>query len=187
MSVKKYISDYELVEKLNLGDIAAFDQIFEIYSKKLYLFIFKYLKHKEETEELIQDIFLKIWENRKGIKKDESLKSYLFTITYHNICHVFRKRQICLKIIEGIEKNNVHISNIEERLDYKIALSKVESFIEELPEKQKVIFVKSKQEGKSTREIAEEMKLTTGTVDNIIYISSKYIRKKLLALGYILM
>ncbi|MDR2910711.1 MAG: RNA polymerase sigma-70 factor [Bacteroidales bacterium] len=184
MSIKNNISDYELVEKLNSGDLVAFDQIFHLYSKRLYGFAFKYLKNKEESEELIQDVFLIIWETRKSIKKDESFKNYLFTITYHNIVHVFRRKQIGLKIIQRIEKNNVQLSNIEERLDYKIALNKVESLIEELPEKYRTIFIKNRKEGKSAREIAKEMNLTPGTVDNIICKNSKYIKNKLLAWGH---
>jgi RNA polymerase sigma-70 factor (family 1) len=181
MSATEYISDYELVEKLHLSDINAFDQIFKRYSGKLYGFTFRYLKSKEETEGLVQDVFLKIWENRKSIKKETSLKSYLFTITYHNICHVFRKRQIYLKIIERIDKNTVQLINLEEQIDYKSALRKIELLIDKLPEKQKTIFLKSRKEGKSTLEIAEEMHLAPGTIDNIISATIKYLRKKISA------
>lgn len=184
MSTKKYISDSELVERLHLSDMGAFDQIFDRYSEKLYGFTFKYLKSKEESEDIVHDVFLKIWENRKKIKKETSFKSYLFTITYHNICHVFRERQLNLKIIEGIERNTIHIPKIEEQIDYKSALGKIELLLEKLPEKHKIIFRKSRTEFKSTFEIAEEMKLAPGTVDNIISTTLKYLRKKLSAYDY---
>ena len=187
MATEKYISDSELVERLCLNDINAFDQIFDRYSEKLYGFTFKYLKSKEETEELIQDVFLKIWENRKNIRKDTSFKSYLFTITYHNICHVFRERQINLKFIEQIEQNTILIPNIEEQIDYQSALNKIELLIDKLPEKHKAIFIKSRREIKSTREIAEEMKLAPGTIDNIISATLKYLRKKLSTFEYIIL
>jgi RNA polymerase sigma-70 factor (family 1) len=184
MSAKENISDHELVEKLHFSSIDAFDKIFERYNEKLYGFTFKYLKSKEETEGLIQDVFLKIWENRKNIKNETSLKSYLFTITYHNICHIFRKRKINLKIIGKFVHNSILISDIENQIDYKSALSKIELLLEKLPENHKIIFNKSRKEGKSTREIAEEMKLAPGTVDNIISMTIKYLRKKLIAFDY---
>ena len=187
MITKKYISDPELVERLRLNDINAFDQIFDRYSEKLYGFTFKYLKSKEETEELIQDVFLKIWENRKNIRKDTSFKSYLFTITYHNICHVFRERQINLKFIEQIEQNTILIPNIEEQIDYKSVLNKIELLINKLPEKHRLIFIKSRKEIKSTREIAEEMKLAPGTIDNIISATLKYLRKNISTFEYIIL
>ena len=94
MPKKEIQKDYKLVERLCVGDVEAFDLIFEKYSRHLFGFALSYLKSKEETEELVQDVFLKIWENRKKLKKESSLKSYLFTITYHNICQIFRRRQV---------------------------------------------------------------------------------------------
>lgn len=85
MNLNKNISDAELVEKLRKGDIEAFDAVFDKYSDRLFGFALNYLKSKEEAEGLVQDVFLKIWENRKKLKKDASLKSYLFTISYHNM------------------------------------------------------------------------------------------------------
>ena len=102
MSTKPHVSDSELIERLCLSDIDAFDQIFDRYGGKLYGFTIRYLKSKEESEELVQDVFLKIWQNRKNLRKETYFKSYLFTITYHKICHILRKRHIHLEIIEKI-------------------------------------------------------------------------------------
>ncbi len=69
-----------------------FRSAFGNYAKRLYAFGFKYLRSKEDAEGLVQDVFLKIWENRKKLDKDSSFKSYLFTIAYNDICSIFRKR-----------------------------------------------------------------------------------------------
>jgi len=61
--VKVFQSDIELVERLQKGDIDAFDVLYDKYSGKLYAFGLKYLKSTDEAEELIQSIFLKLWEN----------------------------------------------------------------------------------------------------------------------------
>ncbi len=94
MSLNESSSDYELVDKLQKGDLEAFDLIFKKYGDRLFGFALKYLKSKEETKGLVQNVFLKIWENRKDLKKESSLKSYLFTIVYYNMCGLFRKKQI---------------------------------------------------------------------------------------------
>ena len=173
------LRDQELVERLQRGDLEAFDQIFERYSDRIFGFALNYLKSKEETEELIQDVFLKIWENRKRLKKESSLKSYLFTIAYHNICRLFRKKQIHDKFLEDKTTSENETLNLEEQLEYKATLEQVELLIEKLPEKQKAIFIKSRKEGKSTREIAEEMNLAPGTVDNHISAALKFLREKI--------
>lgn len=179
MAINEHTSDFELVEKLQKGDLEAFDRIFKKYGDRLFGFALSYLKSKEETEGLVQDVFLKIWENRKNLKRESSLKSYLFTIAYHDMCKLFRKKQIHEKFLEekGFSQNAT--INLEEQLEYKATHEQVDRLIEKLPEKQKIIFIKSRKEGKSTREIAEEMNLAPGTVDNHISSALKFLRKHL--------
>jgi len=179
MPINDNISDYELVRKLHEDDVEAFDQIFKRYGDRLYGFAFKYLKSKEETEGLVQDVFLKIWENRKKLKKESSLKSYLFTIAYHNICHLFRKKQIFLKYIEESKVVETKTIDLEKQLEYQATLSQVDKLIDQLPGKQKEVFIKSRKEGKSTSEIAKEMNLSPGTVDNYISTALKLLRKQI--------
>lgn len=177
MALNESSSDYELVEKLRKGDLESFDLIFKKYGDRLFGFALKYLKSKEETEGLVQDVFLKIWENRKNLKKESSLKSYLFTIAYHNMCKLFRKKQIHEKFKEEIGYTRIGSINLEDQLEYKSTLEQVDLLIEKLPDKQRVIFMKSRKEGKSTREIADEMNLAPGTVDNQISKALKFMRK----------
>ncbi len=172
-------SDYNLVEKLRKGDLEAFNQIFQKYGDRIFGFALKYLKSKEETEELVQDVFLKIWENRKKLKKESSLKSYLFMIAYHNMCKTFKKKQIHEKFKNEIENVSGKSVNLEDHMEYKSTLEQVDQLIEKLPEKQRIIFIKSRKEGKSTREIADEMNLAPGTIDNQISSALKFLRKNM--------
>lgn len=190
MTSNKNTSDNELVEKLRRGDLEAFNWVFEKYGDRLFGFALKYLKSKEATEELVQEIFLKVWLNRNSLKKDTSLKSYLFTISYHDICKFFRKKQQ-LEMLKGKIGSFSDISvDTEEQIDYHSTLEQIERLIEKLTPQQRIIFTKSRKEGKSTREIAEEMHLAPGTVDNHISAALKFLRKHIsdkdLALALIL-
>lgn len=176
MALNEHSSDFELMDKLRNGDVEAFDHVFKKYGDRLFGFALSYLKTKEDTEELVQDVFLKIWENRKNLKKESSLKSYLFTIAYHNMCRFFRKKQIHEKYKEEIGFTDSKTINIEEQLEYKATLDQVDQLIDKLPDNQRIIFIKSRKEGKSTREIAEEMNLSPGTVDNNISAALKFLR-----------
>jgi RNA polymerase sigma-70 factor (ECF subfamily) len=140
----------------------------------------KYLRSTDEAEELVQSVFLKIWENRRHIDKELSFKSYLFTIAYNDICKFFRKRSYLNKFIsEKLYENSQQSSITEESLDFQSVLTKVQLIIDKLPERQKNIFHKSRQEGKSSKEIAKELSLSPGTVDNYISQALKFIRKRL--------
>jgi RNA polymerase sigma-70 factor (ECF subfamily) len=178
--LKLFSEDNELVEKLCKGDVTAFDQVYEKYAGKLYSFSLKYLKSTLESEELVQSVFLKVWENQKNLKKEASFKSYLFTIAYNEICNLFRRRKYQQKFIDKTKDEKTEASvEAEEQLDYQFVLEQVDRIIAQLPEKQRLIFVKSRHENKSTKEIAAELGLSPGTVDNYLSESLKFIRAKL--------
>lgn len=177
MGLNKHSVDIKLVEELRKGDIEAFDQVFRKYGGRLYGFTFRYLKSKEETEGLVQDVFLKVWENRKNLKKESSLKSYLFTIAYHQICHFFRKKKIHEKFLEDRSATTDFSFNPEEQMEYKAILEQVNELIDQMPKTQKIIFIKSRKEGKSSKQIAAEMNLAPGTVDNQISAALKFLRE----------
>lgn len=173
-------TDAELVEKLRRGEVEAFDLVYKRYAGKLYAFSIKYLKSAEEAEELVQSVFLKVWENQNKLKKETSFKSYLFTIAYNEICNLFRRRVYSRNFIkESLAGNKEASDGMEEQIDYQSVLEQVEQIIARLPEKQRTVFLKSRYEGKSSKEIAAELGLSSGTVDNYVSESLKFIRKKI--------
>lgn len=178
--MKELDTDNELIDKLRIGDVEAFDRVYQRYAGKLYAFSLKYLKSKEEAEELVQSVFLKVWENQKNLRKNTSFKSYLFTIAYNEICNLFRRRKYQQNFIAkiGIE-GSVTSGETEDQIEFQFVLEQVDQIIARLPEKQKIIFLKSRKEGKSTKEIADELGLSPGTVDNYISESLKFIRSNL--------
>lgn len=174
--------DKALVESLQRGDVQAFDRLFGNYAKRLYAFGFKYLRSKEDAEGLVQDVFLKIWENRKKLDKDSSLKSYLFTIAYNDICTIFRKRATKRQFQDEIALQITAFNpKTEERIDYKSVLEEVDRLIELLPENQKNVLLKRKNQGLSSKEIAEELNLSPRTVDNYMSAALKFLKSRLAA------
>ena len=170
-------TDQELVEKLRKSDVTAFDQVYEKYAGKLYSFSLRYLKSKDEAEELVQSVFLKVWENHQKLKSDTSFRSYLFTIAYNEICNLFRQRSYLRKFIESARISGTEASGDSEALiDVRFVEEQLNGIIAKLPEKQRIIFKESRQKGKSTRDIAAELGLSPGTVDNYLSESLKFIR-----------
>lgn len=167
--IEDFSDDIELVDRLKKGDLVAFDILFHKYSKRLYSFAFKYLRSKEESYELVQTVFLKLWENHRSLKRESSLKSFLFTIAYNEICSLFRRR-ICLqKYIDKTRFQKVDISTeTEDDIDCKSLMERVNQIIAQLPDKQRSIFIKSRIEGQSSKAIASELGLSSKTIDNYI-------------------
>lgn len=172
--------DIELVERLQAADVEAFDLLYAKYAVKLYTFGLKYLKSADETEDLIQSVFMKIWENHKHLNKDLSFKAFLFTIAYNDLCKLFRRRNYQRKFIADIlYENALTSSQTEDGINYKSSLTRIQQIVDKLPRRQKEIFIKSRQEGKTTKEIAAEIGLSPGTIDNYISDSIKFIRKRM--------
>ena len=171
--------DTILVEKLQGGDLHSFDLLFRKYGEKLFGFAFRYLKSENDAEELVQDVYIKIWESRAKLKKEASFRSYLFTIAYHEICKIFRRRnyhKLYLKEIMSGEGNTI---GYEADQFTAPSLEQIEYWVDKLPSRRKEIFFRRYKEGKCSREIAAEMGISPGTVDNNISEALRYIRKNL--------
>lgn len=176
----KFLPDIELVKRLQGGDLEAFDLIYDRYSGKLFAFGLKYLRSTAEAEDLVQSVFLKLWENRKYLNPALSFKSYIFTITYNDICKLFRKKKYLQKFIaEELLLDTESSLETEQDIEYQSLLIRVQQLVEKLPERQRIIFKKSREEGKTTKEIAKDLDLSSGTIDNYISAALRLLRKQL--------
>lgn len=174
------VTESQLVGRLKRDDANAFDSLFNTYGTKLYTFAMKYLKSESESEELVQDVFVKIWENRKNLKTDLSFKSYLFTIALNQIRKHFNKRATALEYLQQVRDSEFEADNqVVESIDYGSVLKRIEEIIEKFPERKKQIFQKSRSEGKSSKEIASELGIAVGTVDNQLSEALRIIRETL--------
>jgi RNA polymerase sigma-70 factor (ECF subfamily) len=168
------------VSLLKEGDAKAFDQLFGHYSKRLYYFALGYLKSKEQAEEVVQDVFYKIWLNRESLKPELSFKAYIFKIAYRIIIELFQKiAQEQAYRHEIITTSLDFDNNLDERTDYHSLLELVDHIVSELPPRQKDIFTKRKKEGLSVKEIAVLLDIAPKTVENHLNEALKTIKSGL--------
>ncbi|MEZ5106058.1 MAG: RNA polymerase sigma-70 factor [Draconibacterium sp.] len=169
-----------LVKALKKGNAEAFDELFFLYGNRIYQFTFKYLKSKEESEEVVQEVFFRIWKKRKNLNPELSFKAYLFKIAYHFILEYFEKasRQRAFKD-KLIEESIKFSPGNEEQLNYQFLLEKVERLIDRLPPRQKEILIKRRKEGLPLKEIAVQLNIAPKTVENHLTEALKTIRKQL--------
>ncbi|MGQ1888847.1 RNA polymerase sigma factor [Thermophagus sp. OGC60D27] len=161
------LQDQAYVKELKKGSTSAFNQLFDGYSSRLYAFGLKYLKSEADAEELVQDVFLKIWRNREKIKEEESFYSYMFTIAFNQIRDYFRYKGLYLDLENELEINQCDNST-EASIIYRSVLEQISVLLEKLPEKKQRIFRLSRFEGKSAKEISILVGVSPKTVDNQI-------------------
>jgi RNA polymerase sigma-70 factor (family 1) len=178
MKMPNKYSDQELIRQLRQGSAPAFKLLFDKYSQILYRFSFRYLKSEADSQEIVQDVFLKLWQNREQIKSDTSFKSYLFTIAFNTILKHFNQKikagKYSLDILDALAEEN---PALETRYQYELLVERLEELIGQMPERRRAIFLKRKKEGLSVKEIAAEMNISVKTVENQITEAMNFLRK----------
>ena len=97
------IAEDKLIEALGQDSHESFDIIYNMYAKRLYAYCMQYAKTAEDTEDIVQGVFCKLWINRRHIKERQSLKSLLFTIAHHAVIDAYRRRLFSPAYAEYIE------------------------------------------------------------------------------------
>ena len=179
MTKQPAYSDKELIRRLKKGNIEAFNQIFYAYSSKLYHFAYGYLKSKEDAEEMIQEIFSKIWDKRADIKEEYEFRSYLFSIAFNYIKKHFRSKALINKYTEFATYNTNESEQTQEELNYTSLKSIVDELVNRMPEKRRIVFIKSRFEGKNAKDISEEMDISQSTVENHLNQALRFLRQHL--------
>ena len=166
-----------LIAKIKDGDVNAFRKIYDLHSKPLFRFSFSYLKDSFEAEEIVQDVFLKIWENRSNIDEEKSFKSYLYRITVNKIFNELKHRVVKQKYEQHAINIDRHSNETpDSTMQFHELNSKLENLLAQLPEQQRTIFILSRWKGLSNAEIAEKLSLSIRTVENQIYRAAKFIK-----------
>ena len=168
-----------ILKKFKNGDHAAFEIIFEQYSKPLFQFSLSYLKSEEAAEDIVQEVFFKIWNNRSGIKTDTSFQSYLFTITLNAVRKYFNQLSRLNELKHQILFDSSGLNpDFDDRTDYQSMLDKLDELIHQMPEKRREVFIKKKIEEKSLKEISEELGITTKTVEYHITEAMRFLKSE---------
>ena len=171
-------TDKELAKGIKNGDMLAFDSIYQKYSKKLYVFIFGILKSQKDSEDIVQDVFTKVWEKRATINEFLSFQSYLFTIAHNTSISLIRKRANETNFVSHVK--SIQTPNAESvesnETEFKELKEKLEKTINELPKRQKQVYLLSREEELSYKEIAEKLGISQNTVENHMVKALKYVR-----------
>jgi len=168
--VKNGSSNKELLPLLKEGDMIAFDAIYEIYSSRLYRFVLRYIKFETDAEEIVQEVFIKIWEAREKIDVYSSFESFIFTIAYNSTISLLRKRVHEKKYLEHL-KTSQQFDNAPDSINeiqFKELSEKIDSLLNKLTPRQKEIFLLSREEGLKHEEIAKKLNISSNTVKNHI-------------------
>ena len=161
------MNEKEAIIKLKTcNDKAAFAFLYRSYWAKVYNFTRLYITSAVDVEEIVQEVFIKIWENREALDEEQNFAGYLF-ITMRNLVFNRSRKNLNepfyqLSVIEAVEESY----DIEEELDAANLRTHISALISMLPPRQQEVFRLSRDEELSYREIAERLQISERTVEH---------------------
>ncbi|MDN5210803.1 RNA polymerase sigma-70 factor [Fulvivirgaceae bacterium BMA12] len=154
------------IREMKNNDQIVFDELFERYHRKIYFFCLHSGLSPADSEEIVQEVFIKIWHGRKNLDPSKNVKAYLYKIAKNAMLDEFKRRikqkaaedyQVRLWLPENHTQNSVDYNELEEL---------VAETLKGLPEKRRLVFELSRYKGLSNKEIAKEMDITVKTVES---------------------
>jgi len=174
----------KIISELAKDNEEPLEELFNYYYPRLFNFSKSILKIEVGIDDILQEVFVKIWQNRKNITSSATFNSFIFTITKNLLLNELRRQLKSENLKDEVKKLSVSPEySLSEQIEYNELETKVNQFVNELPERQKEIFILSRNEGLSHKEIAEKLGIKTKTVEYHISLSIKELKTKLQGLG----
>ncbi|MBD0832569.1 RNA polymerase sigma factor [Aestuariibaculum sediminum] len=175
--------DSDILNRLKKGDKQALTELYNRYWKTLYISSYNLLKNKELCEEIIQDVFIDVWNYKENLQIKISLKSYLYACVRYKVFSEFRKNKIqSVELMEGLN-DRFQYATPETKLMHEELVMQIDAIVKTLPERCQEVYLLSRNQQLSHKEISEKLGISTKTVENHITLALKTIRS---SLGYLL-
>jgi RNA polymerase sigma-70 factor (ECF subfamily) len=172
--------DRILIEKVKTGDMVAFEQLFRKYYNELCGYAYQYFSDRDTVEDIVQDLFYKLWQKRERLEIRISFRAYLYRAVYNNTLQVLKEKNS----LQPIERQNgtyeaILSEEVFDTIETKEIHQIIERTLEKMPERVRKIFELSRFEGLRYREIAEHLSISIKTVEANMGKALKIFRKSL--------
>jgi RNA polymerase sigma-70 factor (ECF subfamily) len=174
-------NEVKFSESLNKGDMKAFEEVYKLYFKPLHAYAYTILKEDVNAEEIVQNIFLKLWERKEKIDIQISIKAYLYKSVYFDCLNLLKHE----KVKSNYQNHTIHVmKNLKvtsptDTLIHRNLETRLREALSELPEQCRTVFQLSRFEELKYREIACRLSISEKTVENHMGKALKLLRLKL--------
>ena len=175
-----FTDEKHLLIDLKDGSFQAFERLYNMYSGKLYNFIMRLSSGNQYmAEEVVQSTFIRIWEVREKVDTNASFISFLCTIAKNLLMNMYQRQTVEYVYNEYLLKSGLdHDSQTEDTIDLRFLNDYIDSLAEELPAQRKKIFILSKRQNYTNKEIAEMMGSSESTVATQLSLAVKFMREQ---------
>ena len=172
------ICDADLAHKIKYGDKDSYREIFERYAPKIYYCSLSYLKNETDAEELVQSVFLKIWEKREILDASQNIKAYIFKIAINTIYDFIRCKNVEKAFNDFVRLNyDTQSNNTWDKVVFNDMVSNLNELVKQMPEQRRKVFRLSKRKGLTNDEIAKKLNISKRTVENQLYRAIAFLKE----------
>lgn len=176
----KHLKDDALADLISREYKPAFDELYSRYWEKLFLYLVRVIKDREEAEDILQEVFVSVWARRKQLLQIQSLDAYLFSaVRFQGLKYIRKETKKGLFVNSLISYFNEIDDSLSEQQNAKEVQLMLDKVIDELPGKMQQVFVLSRKEHLSHKEIAEVLNISDKTVKKQINNALKIFKFKL--------
>lgn len=180
MSIRAIHNEKELLVLASQADQGAFTTLFHLYKNKLYAYILRLTESEMLAEDIVQDVFMKLWNDRDSLHLIDNFGSYLFRMSKNQVINHFKRMaHETLIMAEIFQQNPVGHNETQEIVALKDVEKILGDILEKLPPQQKAVYHLSREEGRTHDEIANLLKISPNTVKNHIVQAMSTIRMQL--------
>ena len=180
--------DKKYIIGLQKGSYSDFNRLYDLYADRLYGFAYNLTHSSEMAEEIVQEVFLKIWQMREHLSPEYSFRSFLFTIAKNKFLNDLRNRLTLLSYDEYITQLDDATERGENSTESEFNFNELNEQVlqskDKLSKRQKMIFEMSKEEGLSNQEIALKLGISEQSVRNQLSSALKLLREELIKIGF---
>ena len=180
--------DKKYIIGLQKGSYSDFNKLYDLYTDRLYGFAYNLTHSSEMAEEIVQEVFLKIWQMREHLSPEYSFRSFLFTIAKNKFLNDLRNRLTLLSYDEYITQLDDATERGENSTESEFNFNELNEQVlqskDKLSKRQKMIFEMSKEEGLSNQEIALKLGISEQSVRNQLSSALKVLREELIRIGF---
>ncbi len=179
------LNDSEIITGLKEGNKIIIDRVYNVYHRRIFAFAFSLLKVEEDALDVVHEVFVKLWKNRHELEPDTHMEPLIFTITRNTVLSIFRKQASEKKYQEHVIYNPIYdkTTNTENVVEYNFLKDKVDHYVQQLPPKSREVYLLSREQGLSNKEISRKMGIAEKTVEDHITKALAFLKKHLREIG----
>lgn len=165
-----------LLAEIATGDERAFRKLFDLYKERFYAVVLKMTNSDEVAQDIVQDIFMNLWNKRASLVDIDNPSSYFFTAVYRRVYHHYRKLALEKKVLQAASPAKEAVNTTDEMVLAHESENLIYKALEKLPPQQQLVFKLSKLEGLSREDVAHQLQISPNTVRNHLADAIKFIR-----------